>query len=105
MRNLSLLALALGAGLALQAAPAAAGPIERACMASGRAAASRALCACIQVAADATLSRGDQRRAAEFFRDPDRAQQVRMSKSDGDNAFWARYRAFGRLAEERCARS
>lgn len=79
-----------------------AGPIEAACMSSDRRAANRALCGCIQQAADMTLRGTDQRKAARFFREPDRAQQVRMSKSDADNAFWARYRAFGAAAEALC---
>ncbi len=95
-------ALALGAALSLTVTPAGAGPIETACMASGRQAASRGLCGCIQAVADATLSARDQRRAAEFFRDPQRAQVVRMSKATEDNAFWARYREFGAQAERRC---
>lgn len=90
--------------MAIHAPAAIAGPIESACTASGREAASRALCACIQVAADATLTHSDQRRAAAFFRDPHQAQEVRMSRSGSDNAFWERYRAFGALAEDRCAR-
>jgi len=80
-----------------------AGPIESACNASGRAAASRALCSCIQQVANQTLSRSDQREAARFFRDPQRAQDVRMSQRDRDNAFWQRYRAFGAAAEQRCS--
>lgn len=80
-----------------------AGPIEAACMSSDRRAANRALCGCIQQAADMTLRGADQRKAARFFRDPDRAQQVRMSKSDSDNEFWARYRSFGAAAETLCA--
>ena len=79
-----------------------AGPIESACNASSRPAASRALCNCIQQVANQTLTRGDQREAARFFRDPQRAQDVRMSKRDNDNAFWQRYRAFGAAAEARC---
>lgn len=86
-------------------APVAAGPIESACMASERRAANRALCGCIQQAADMTLRGGDQRKAARFFTDPDRAQRVRMSKSDSDNEFWARYRAFGDAAQALCAGS
>ena len=50
-----------------------------------------------------TLSRADQRRAAKFFADADEAQQVRMSKSDSDNAFWARYKNFATTAEAYCA--
>jgi len=80
-----------------------AGPVGDACLQSNRKAANRALCACIQQAADLTLQGSDQRRAARFFKDPDQAQQVRMSKSDSDNAFWARYKNFGETAAAYCA--
>jgi hypothetical protein len=86
------------------ASAAIAGPIGNACNASPRSKGDRALCDCIQQAADRTLSRAEQRRAARFFKDPDEAQQVRASKSDQDNEFWARYRAFGDMAEAYCAR-
>lgn len=79
-----------------------AGPIENACLKSGRAQASAALCRCIDSVAQNTLTRSEQRRAASFFSDPDRAQQVRMSKSAQDNEFWGRYRAFGASAEQYC---
>ncbi len=85
-------------------APATSGDIERACMGSDRAAASRALCGCIQDAADLTLSTKDQRRAAAFFRDPHRAQVVRQSDRRSDEAFWDRYKAFGSTAESFCHR-
>ncbi|MCU0816011.1 MAG: hypothetical protein MUF74_05905 [Cypionkella sp.] len=98
------LALAASALLLLSlSAPAFAGPIESACLRSDRKQATRQLCSCIQQVADQTLQRSDQRKAASFFRDPDRAQQVRMSDRDSDNAFWARYRSFGDLAEAYCA--
>lgn len=90
--------LLAGAGAAL------AGPIGNACMDSPRAKGDRALCNCIQEAADRTLRRSEQRRAAKFFKNPDEAQKVRMSKSNGDNEFWARYRSFGDMAEAFCAR-
>ena len=80
-----------------------AGPIDSACVRSDRSA-SRQLCGCIQQVADMTLSRADQRRAARFFRDADEAQSVRMSTSDNDNAFWARYKKFAATAEAYCAR-
>ncbi len=96
-------AIVLSLGLTAAPTPVLAGPIESACNSSGRAAANRSLCRCIQGVADATLTRGDQRRAARFFRDPHQAQEVRMSKSAADNAFWARYRAFGDMAETYCA--
>ncbi len=81
-----------------------AGPIERACLNSDRKAATRALCGCIQQVADVTLRSGDQRRAAAFFRDPDQAQKIRLSKRGGDDAFWLRYKAFGEQAEAYCAK-
>ncbi|WP_347266786.1 hypothetical protein [Paracoccus sp. (in: a-proteobacteria)] len=80
-----------------------AGPIDSACARSDRGA-SRQLCGCIQQVADQTLSRADQRRAARFFRDAEAAQEVRMSDSDADNAFWDRYRNFTAAAETYCAR-
>jgi hypothetical protein len=79
-----------------------AGPIESACNKSDRKGASRALCSCIQQVADMTLKGGDQRKAARFFSDPDQAQKVRMSKSDRDNEFWARYKNFGETAGSYC---
>lgn len=84
-------------------APAEAGRIERACLGSGRDAASRPLCDCIQRVADATLKRRDQRLAARFFRDPHRAQVVRQSDRRSHAAFWDRYRRFGAAAESHCA--
>lgn len=86
-------------------APAAAfaGPVENACNASSRPNVSRQLCRCIDAAAGQTLTRSEQRRAARFFRNPDEAQDARMSRSASDNEFWARYRAFGSRAEQLCA--
>jgi len=100
----TVLAVALVAlGLPFTMQIASAGPIERACLGSDRKAANRATCGCIQQVADMTLSGADQRRAAKFFADPDRAQETRVSKSDRDNEFWARYKAFGQQAEAYCA--
>ncbi|WP_242511870.1 hypothetical protein [Rhodobaculum claviforme] len=76
--------------------------IEGACNRSDRAGASRALCACVQQVANQHLTRADQRQAARFFSDPDRAQATRVSRSDRDRAFWQRYRAFADAAEGRC---
>lgn len=92
------------AAILLAAAPivADAGPVGSACQRSDRPAASRQLCACIDRVAMQTLSRADQRRAAQFFRDPDLAQQVRMHKSPATNDFWRRYRAFASSAESHC---
>ena len=79
------------------------GDISRACMASGRDAASPQLCSCVQGVANQTLSGTDQRRAARFFDDPDRAQDTRTSDRAGDEAFWERYRAFADTAEVICS--
>jgi hypothetical protein len=102
--NRPIIAVALLAlALPLAPSPVAAGAIESACLGSGRPAATRALCSCIDRVAAQTLTWSDQRQAARFFRDPQRAQDVRMSKSERDNAFWDRYRAFASAAEVQCA--
>ena len=80
-----------------------AGPIERACLRSDRDAANRRVCSCIQQVADMTLRGGDQRRAAKFFADPDRAHETWMSQRESDDAFWERYKNFGATAEAYCA--
>ncbi len=97
-----------GAGFAAlsllwMAGAASAGPIESACLQSKRTAASRALCSCIQQVADITLGGNDQRLAATFFKDPDKAQQVHMSQSQKDDAFWTRYITFGQQAQMACS--
>lgn len=94
--------LLLAAGLAVFSGMAFAGPIERACNKSDRQAATRSLCDCIQQAADMVLSGSDQRRAVSFFKDPEKAHKVWMSKTRGDDAFWDRYKAFGAQAEAMC---
>ena len=93
------------ATLALSTIPmqAAAGPIERACLRSDRDAANRQVCSCIQQVADMTLRGTDQRRAAKFFADPDRAHETWMSQRESDDAFWERYKNFGATAEAYCA--
>jgi hypothetical protein len=101
MKSIILAALA-AAFLPMMSAAAMAGPIERACMSSDRGG-NRSLCGCIQQAADATLSGGDQRRAAKFFSDPERAHQTWVSQSSSDDAFWERYKQFGQTAEASCA--
>ena len=88
-------------GLCLWAGNAMANPVERACMAAGRAD-DPSLCRCIGAAASITLSNGDQRRAAEFFSDPQAAQDTRMSDRRRDEAFWDRYQVFGQVAEDMC---
>lgn len=82
---------------------AAAGPIEGACLKSARNAANRSLCSCIQQVADITLKNADQSMVASFFKDPNKAEKVRMSQSKRDDAFWDRYKTFGDQAQLSCA--
>jgi hypothetical protein len=72
-------------------------------MSSGRSAANRQLCGCIQQVADRTLTGADQRKAAKFFSDPHQAQEVRQSDHAAHEAFWRRYKNFGATAEAMCA--
>ncbi len=85
-----------------RAAPMASGPISQACLASDRKARSRLLCGCIQAAANQTLSPSDQRRAAAFYSNPHRAQEIRQSGRGNDERFWKAYRAYGDRAELLC---
>lgn len=78
------------------------GDVAKACVASGRDAANRSLCSCVQQVANQSLSGADQRRAAGFFADPDVAQETRISDRASDTAFWARYRAFADRAAATC---
>lgn len=102
MKTSVLLALFTALAIPVLTGCAAAGPIENACNHSNRKQANRQLCGCIQQVADQTLPRGDQSRAASFFKNPDKAHKVWMSKSKSDDAFWARYKAFGAQAEALC---
>lgn len=81
-----------------------AGTIERACLKADRSG-TRSLCGCIQNVADITLSRSDQRKAAQFFENPQRAQDIRMSDRRSDERFWDRYQEFGNAARAYCASS
>ena len=80
-----------------------AGPIEGACLKSSRQAVNRSLCSCIQQVADITLKNGDQSLVASFFKDPNKAEKLRMSQSKRDDAFWDRYTTFGQQAQRSCA--
>jgi hypothetical protein len=97
-----LFAAAVAAIFAVISGAAVAGPIERACMSSDRGG-NRSLCGCIQQAADMTLSGGDQKRAAKFFKDPEAAHSTWTSQSASDDAFRDRYKSFGQTAEAYCA--
>ncbi|MCR9088433.1 MAG: hypothetical protein NXH97_17015 [Rhodobacteraceae bacterium] len=101
IRVLLVSAVVLSASVAIFA-PAQAKQIERACVQSDRSAANRQTCRCIQRVADQVLTGSDQKRAAGFFRDPDKAQETRMSDRSRDEQFWTRYRAFGNSASAIC---
>lgn len=102
MMKRSFFAAVLAVTLAPVIPTAASAAVESACLRSDRPQATRALCRCIGAVANQTLTRSEQRRAATFFRDPQLAQDVRMSRNERDNQFWARYRVFGEAAEQRC---
>jgi len=76
--------------------------IEQACVQSGREAANRALCGCIQDVANLTLTGSDQKLASTFFKDPDKAQEIRQSDRRAHERFWERYKEFGETAREFC---
>lgn len=97
-----LFAAALMVATAQAPTPVAANQIERACNQSGRQQANPRLCGCIGAAARLTLNNSEQRQAARFFSDPQRAQDIRQSSRSRDSQFWARYRAFGETAEAMC---
>ncbi|WP_366943563.1 hypothetical protein [Cypionkella sp.] len=97
-----LFAVSLAVAMPVMSSFAHAGPIESACNRSDRKQSNRQLCGCIEQVADQTLSGGDQRRAASFFKDPEKAHKVWMSKSKSDDAFWDRYKAFSAQARVYC---
>lgn len=76
--------------------------IQKACLKSGRPAATRELCTCIQTVADSFFKAKDQRLAASFFSDPHKAQEIRQSDRRSHEIFWTRYKEFGAAAEQLC---
>ncbi|KEJ89681.1 hypothetical protein Z948_936 [Sulfitobacter donghicola DSW-25 = KCTC 12864 = JCM 14565] len=79
------------------------GPLQKACLAQGRKAASSQRCGCIQAVANQTLSSAQQRRGAKAFRDPHKLQVWRQSDRASDNAFWDTWKAFGQSASSVCS--
>jgi len=79
------------------------GPIQQACQAGGRKAASRARCGCVQAVADRELSAGDQRRGASLWGDPARLQEIRQSDAAGNERFWQAWKGFAGEAARLCA--
>ena len=78
------------------------GPMSKACLASDRKARSKALCGCVQAVANRELSAGDQRIAASFWKDPQRAQDMRQSDNARHEKFWRGYKAYGQQVERLC---
>lgn len=76
--------------------------LESACNGSSRAASGRVLCGCIQDVADQTLTSGDQRMAVKFFKDPQKAQEIRQSDQANHEKFWGRYKRFTSAARQLC---
>jgi hypothetical protein len=84
------------------AGPAQSNPIEQACAQSDRPGVNTTICRCIGDAADLTLSPSDMREGARFFRDPGRAQEIQLSDTPRNDAFWSRWQQFGAMAEALC---
>jgi len=80
-----------------------AGLIERACRQADRTAATPTKCHCIQQVANASLSRTERKKVAQWFDDPHQAQVVRQSSSNDDERLWQRYKAFGKRAARSCS--
>lgn len=78
------------------------GPLQQACQADGRKAASRARCGCVQAVADRELSAGDQRRGASLWTDPGRLQEIRQSDNAANERFWQAWKGFAGRAAELC---
>lgn len=79
------------------------GPLQRACVAQDRRAATAARCGCVQAVADQQLSGSEQRRGVRAFKDPHKLQEWRQSDRASDNAFWATWKEFGAAAERVCS--
>lgn len=84
--------------------PRVSGEIATACMEGGRSAANAALCSCVQQAANQTLNGSDQATAATFFEDPQKAQDMKASRTSRADAFWDRYQNFTSTARAMCRR-
>lgn len=76
--------------------------IENACLRSDRQAKSRALCSCIQQAANLTLTASDQKLASTFYRNPEKAQELRQSPRRAHEIFWNRYEEYAETARAFC---
>jgi hypothetical protein len=102
MRHLA--AITIYAVVLSLAAPAQAGlgALDRACRKSNRPSATPEMCRCIQRVANDSLTRSERRKAAKFFKDPQRAQNMRQSDRSSDKIMWKKYKVFGQRAREIC---
>ncbi len=93
---------AIAGTMAFGSLPAEAGFIGNACLKSNRPGSSRALCNCIDKVAKNNMTRQQQKKAAKFFGDPHKAQQVRQSSRKSDEQLWENYKAFSKQAVKTC---
>jgi hypothetical protein len=80
----------------------ASGPISAACKSAGRKQATRSRCGCVQAVANQSLSRSEQIRGAAFFKDPQKAQDLRQSGGSANERFWKKWKAYGQEAARIC---
>jgi hypothetical protein len=52
--------------------------------------------------ANSSLNIRERRKVAKWFKNPDKAEQVRMSDRSSDEALWQKYKAFGKQAKKSC---
>ncbi len=78
------------------------GAISSACLAADRSSATPTLCSCVQRVANSELSSRDRSRVASFMANPEAANDIKISNTDADDAFWRRYRAFITSARSQC---
>lgn len=80
------------------------GPIYSACQSSGRRAATRERCGCVQWVANQELSPADQRRGAGYFDNQHGLQEVRQSSEriSSNGAFWEAWKSYGESATRQC---
>jgi hypothetical protein len=99
---LAVLSVAVMSSVAPIPANAGLGVIDRACRKSDRTAATPQLCSCIQKVANSNLSMIERRKVAKWFKNPRKAEQVRMSDRTSDEELWQKYKSFGKLARKTC---
>ena len=78
------------------------GEVGQACLVSGRAQSTRALCGCIDQVAARTLTASEQRTVAGYFADPEALQAMKIDDRPAAERLWARYDAFVETAQATC---